>query len=202
MADTQSDIQVKVKRVLHGTVYAPGSLKQLNGGTTNFIYHAVLQEPLPECPDGVVVKQVEAYVATNPNFPLATSRCAIEQQCLALLAPLPPISTASSFIRTPAVYHSNQETNTQVQEYLVNAVSLKTYALKHYAAPTPESLKPQCQQLGYGLGAWLRSFHEWSQQPEQAVLRKTLAGNKEMQVLKNDQLQATSPDGRSPSDYP
>lgn len=110
---------------------------------------------------------------------------AIEQQCLAHLAALPAASNASSSISTPAVYHFNQESNTQVQEYLVNAVSLKTFALEHYAAPTPVSFKPQCQQLGHGLGAWLRSFHSWSEQPEQADLREKLAGNKEMQSLKN-----------------
>ncbi|KAH8686692.1 kinase-like domain-containing protein [Ilyonectria robusta] len=185
MADTQTEIQAKVKRVLQGTPFSPESLKQLSGGTANFIYHAVLEKPLPEYPHGVVVKQGEAYVATNPSFPLATSRCAIEQQCLAHLAELPAASTASSSISTPAVYHFNQESNTQVQEYLVNAVSLKAFALEHYAAPTPVSLKPQCQQLGHGLGAWLRSFHSWSEQPEQADLREKLAGNKEMQSLKN-----------------
>ncbi|KPM46199.1 hypothetical protein AK830_g328 [Neonectria ditissima] len=185
MADTHSEIEANINQVLQSTAYAPKSLRQLSGGTANFIYHAVLQTPLPECPNGVVIKQGEAYVATNPNFPLATSRCAVEQQCLALLAPLAPISTASSFIRTPAVYHFDRDTNTLVQEYLVNAVSLKTYSLKYFAAPTPESLKPQCQQLGYGLGAWLRSFDDWSQQPGQAALREKLAENKEMQALKN-----------------
>ncbi|KAF7533705.1 hypothetical protein G7Z17_g13472 [Cylindrodendrum hubeiense] len=185
MADTQTEIQAKVKRVLQGTPFSPESLKQLSGGTANFIYHAVLEKPLPEYPNGVVVKQGEAYVATNPNFPLATSRCAIEQQCLAHLTELPPAITPSSSISTPAVYHFNEETNTQVQEYLVNAVSLKIFALEHYAAPTPVSLKPQCRQLGHGLGAWLRSFHEWSEKPEQVALREKLAGNKEMQVLKN-----------------
>lgn len=75
MADTQTEIQAKVKRVLQGTPFSPESLKQLSGGTANFIYHAILEKPLPEYPNGVVVKQGEAYVATNPNFPLATSRC-------------------------------------------------------------------------------------------------------------------------------
>ncbi|KAH7131397.1 kinase-like domain-containing protein [Dactylonectria estremocensis] len=185
MAATQTEIQAKVKVALQGTPFAPESLRQLTGGTGNFMYHAILEKPLPEHPNGVVVKQGEAYVATNPGFPLATSRCVVEQQCLAHVAALPPTSTAASFIRTPAVYHFNQETNTQVQEYLVNAVSLKIFALEHYATPTPLSLEPQCQQLGHGLGAWLRSFHDWSDQPEQVALRETVSRNKEMQLIKN-----------------
>ncbi|KAH7127687.1 kinase-like domain-containing protein [Dactylonectria macrodidyma] len=184
MAATQTEIQAKVKLALQGTPFAPESLRQLTGGTGNFMYHAVLEKPLPEYLNGVVVKQGEAYVATNPGFPLATSRCVIEQQCLAHLAALPSASTAASDIRTPTVYHFSQDTNTQVQEYLVNAVSLKIFALEHYAPRTPLFLKPQCQQLGYGLGVWLRSFHDWSDQPEQAALRETVSGNKEMQELK------------------
>ncbi|KAI5460017.1 kinase-like domain-containing protein [Mariannaea sp. PMI_226] len=186
MADTlENEIQDKVKRVLRDTPYASESLRKLTGGTANFIYHAVPQTPLPEQPDGVVVKQGEGYVASIPSFAIPTSRCDIEQQCLAHLTKLPPAVTPSSSISTPDVYFFNQETNTQVQEYLPNAVSLKDYALKHYASPTSPSLKRECEQLGHGIGAWLRSFHDWSNQPEQeADLRKIVAGNKAMQLLK------------------
>lgn len=97
---------------------------------------------------------------------------------------LPPALTPSSSVSTPAVYLFNKDTNTQVQEYLPNAVSLKNYALEHYAAPTSPACRHQCQQLGRGLGAWLRSFHDWSSRPQQADLREVLAGNKPMQALK------------------
>ncbi|KAL2680771.1 hypothetical protein Neosp_008374 [[Neocosmospora] mangrovei] len=185
MANTENEIQDKVKQVLQGTPFAVSSLTKLSGGTANFMYRATLENPSSEYPDGVVIKQGEGYVATNPAFLLTTSRCAVEQESLIHLAALPPATTPSCAISTPTVYHFNKETNTQVQEYLTNAVSLKDYALKHYAAPTPESFKPQCEQLGHGLGAWLRAFHSWSQEPGQAALREVFAGNKEMQVLKN-----------------
>ncbi|KAM0562645.1 hypothetical protein ACHAPJ_002335 [Fusarium lateritium] len=110
---------------------------------------------------------------------------AVEQESLIHLSAFSPVTTPSCSISTPAVYHFDHVTNTQVQEYLSKAVSLKDYALKHYTAPTSQSLKPQCDQIGHGLGAWLRAFHGWSQEPKQAAMREVFAGNKEMQGLKN-----------------
>lgn len=63
-------------------------------------------------------------------------------------------------------------------------MSLKQYALEHYPAPTSEALKPQCVQLGRCLGQWLRSFHDWSQQPANSGLRELFSRNKEMQNIK------------------
>ncbi|KAF4979321.1 hypothetical protein FZEAL_4443 [Fusarium zealandicum] len=185
MTNTESEIQDKVKGALNGTPFAVSTLTKLSGGTANFMYHATLQNPSSDYPKGVVIKQGEAYVATRPAFVIPTSRCVAEQESLLHLAALPPATTPLCTISTPSVYHFNHDSNTQVQEYLPNAVSLKDYALKHYAAPTSASLEPQCDQLGHGLGAWLRAFHSWSQEPGQAALREVFAGNKEMQGLKN-----------------
>lgn len=83
------------------------------------------------------------------------------------------------------MYLFDATTNTQVQEYLPDAVSLKNYVLKHYAAPTSPEREQEVRQLGQGLGAWLRSFHDWADLPEQmADLRAMLAGNGAMQRLK------------------
>lgn len=96
---------------------------------------------------------------------------------------LAPVVSPSFVVQPPKWYHFNPKTNTQVQEFLPNAVNLKYYAIKHYAAPTPELLKPQCLQLGRALGTWLRSYHTWSQQPEHRELRD-IAGNKQLQGLR------------------
>ena len=64
-------------------------------------------------------------------------------------------------------------------------MNLKLYSLHHYASPTPESLRSQCVSIGYGLGQWLRSFHNWGEQPEQARFRSEIKQNKEMQDLKH-----------------
>ncbi|KAF5972769.1 cytoplasmic trna 2-thiolation protein 2 [Fusarium bulbicola] len=185
--DTEQEIRSKVEQVLKGTPFSPSSLRKLSGGTANFMYHATLKYPSGEdkYQNGVVIKQGEGYVALHPAFKIATSRCAIEYESLVHLAELPPTETPSCRISTPETYYFNQDSNTQVQEYLSEALSLKDYALKYYAAPTPPSLREECEQLGHGLGSWLRAFHGWSQEPKQAALRETFAGNKEMQGLKN-----------------
>jgi hypothetical protein len=73
-----------------------------------------------------------------------------------------------------------------VQECLSNATNLKDYCRNHFAAAATATeqtaRKDQCLQLGRALGAWLRSFHTWSD--GQAELREVLKGNKELQALK------------------
>ncbi|KAF9777172.1 hypothetical protein IL306_004536 [Fusarium sp. DS 682] len=185
--DTEQEIRSKVEQVLKGTPFTASNLRKLSGGTANFMYHATLEKPSTKdkYQNGVVIKQGEGYVALHPAFKIATSRCAVEYESLVHLAELPPTETPSCKISTPEIYYFNRDTNTQVQEYLPGALSLKDYALKYYAAPTSLTLKEQCSQLGQGLGSWLRAFHGWSQEPKQAALRETFAGNKEMQGLKN-----------------
>ena len=73
--DTEADIQSKVKNALNGTPFAVSTLTKLTGGTANFMYHATLENHSKDYPDGVVVKQGEAYVALHPSFKIATSRC-------------------------------------------------------------------------------------------------------------------------------
>lgn len=87
-------------------------------------------------------------------------------------------------IGTPKLYHFNPESSTQIQEYVSNAVNLKDYALRHYQSATSEAVKPQCLQLGQGLGRWLREFHSWSDQPEQQGLRDLFTQNTDMQNIK------------------
>lgn len=76
------------------------------------------------------------------------------------------------------------DTSTQVQEYLPNSLDLKRYALKRFAASTPESEKPRVLEIGKGLGTWLRGFHEWAAAPDRQGLRDSIRSNKEMQAIK------------------
>lgn len=101
------------------------------------------------------------------------------------LAQLPSPTGQNFEVRTPQVYHFNPTTNTQIQEYLPDAVDLKTYAMKYYAAPSPESTNSQCVALGRSLGVWLKAFHSWADKPEQAELRAIVGENAAMQKLKN-----------------
>lgn len=78
----------------------------------------------------------------------------------------------------------NPDNCTQIQEYLPHALSLKDYARKHWPAPSPVSVKPRCIELGRSLGQWLRSFHNWSEQPANSQVRELFSKNKEMQAIK------------------
>ena len=94
-------------------------------------------------------------------------------------------------MRAPRILHFDEGNNTQVQEYLVQGIDLKTYALKTYPAHTPEVFKPQCHQLGKALGRWLRQLHgkpaqqEQQQQQQQQNLRLSENKYNELQQLKH-----------------
>lgn len=112
-----------------------------------------------------------------------------EEECLKALngALSPPTGPYS--VRAPKLYHFNPSTNTQVQEYLPSALSLKDFALKHFSSPSAPSdavsRKPLCHELGHSLGAWLRSFHDWAARPEQTGLKDKMRANRPMQQLKH-----------------
>jgi hypothetical protein len=106
-----------------------------------------------------------------------------EEECLKALRGLS--STPGPFtVRVPKLFHYNKETNTQVLEYLADAVSLKEYALKHFQSQDV-SRKPLCHEIGRSLGAWLRGFHDWVTLPEQAGLHELMRSNQQMQQLKH-----------------
>ncbi|KAI0471561.1 kinase-like domain-containing protein [Xylariaceae sp. FL0804] len=153
---TQDEIAKRVRKDLDATAFAPAALTPLAGGTANFI---------------------EAYLATRPDFKLTWTRCRIEEEYLkALSSKLPFTGEASSnglkfIVRTPKLYHFDEQGTTQTLEYLPNSKDLKTYALKTFSAGTPDMERPKCLQLGNALGAWLRKLHTWS--ATQSELRRT-----------------------------
>lgn len=71
-----------------------------------------------------------------------------------------------------------------MQEYLPDAVNLKTYALSQLS-DNPHDLADRCYHIGRGLGAWLRNFHTWAALPAQAQLQSDIKLNEQMQMLKN-----------------
>jgi hypothetical protein len=94
-----------------------------------------------------------------------------------------PTDAYSFTVRTPKFFHFDEDNTNQFKEYMPNGIDLKNYILQHYPAPTPESLRAQCQQLGKAIGRWLKSFTEWnSQQPD---LRRIATENKDVQQIKH-----------------
>lgn len=94
-----------------------------------------------------------------------------------------PADTYTFTVRTPKLFHFDEENTNQIQEYLSNGIDLKEYALRHYSGPTAESFQPQCRQLGKALGRWLKGFVEWSAQ--EVDLRELIAGNTFAQDVKH-----------------
>ena len=79
----------KVAKTLENTPFASSSLKQLSGGTANFIYRATLITPLEDGTAEVLVKHGEDYIKDNPEFKLTLQRCVRKK------IPLRPRTTAS-----------------------------------------------------------------------------------------------------------
>ncbi|KAH6841130.1 kinase-like domain-containing protein [Chaetomium sp. MPI-CAGE-AT-0009] len=184
MADPKAaKLSEDVLQSLSSTDYACSSLTPLSGGMANFIFKGTLTKPLPDGTKEVAVKHGEDYLAAIPAFLLPTTRCKAEVECLRALSGLPP-TKGDYVVQTPKLYYSSPETNTQVQEYLPDALSLKHYALKHFSSPDP-SRKPLCLELGRSLGVWLRDFHVWTSHPEQSGFREQAKANDEMRQIKH-----------------
>ncbi|KAK0710694.1 kinase-like domain-containing protein [Lasiosphaeris hirsuta] len=179
------DISSQVKDELRGTSFECDEVAVLTGGNANFVFRGHLAKPLPSGAEHVLIKHGEGYVSSNPSFKLPTSRCVIESESLRALGNLAPAENKWCRVRTPELYQFNDKTNTQIQEYLPDAIDLKNYVPKHYEPNTPPSKKAECLGAGEGLGRWLKDFHDWAVEPEQTGLREGAAANAALQKLKH-----------------
>ena len=126
--------------------------------------------------------------SVSPSAQASSLTCSgkqLEEDALKAAETLEPASNSTCIVRTPRLFYFNPSTNTQVQECLRNGINLKNYALRHYGAPTAETLRPQCQDIGRGIGEWLRGFHSWVTLPAQSALRDQAKANTSMQSLKH-----------------
>lgn len=86
-------------------------------------------------------------------------------------------------VQTPKFFHFDEDNANQIQQAVPNGINLKDYVLKHYNAPTSESLQPQCRQIGEALGRWLKGFGEWG--AKQTEHRQLVAKNTFAQDVKH-----------------
>lgn len=199
-------IAEEIQKELGSTNFACSSLDPLSGGLANFVFKGRLAHPLPDGSQEVAVKHGEGYVAGMPDWKITTDRCVsrtpscnhhrdppltrgrqhIEEACLKAVSGMPGTPSGPCVVRTPKLYHFNDNTNTQVQELLHNTISLKDYALKYFSSPSNDSsTKLLCLDIGKSLGLWLKNFHRWTSQPEQSDLRSVLRGNESIQSLRH-----------------
>ncbi|CAI4211832.1 unnamed protein product [Parascedosporium putredinis] len=174
---------VELTAQLTGTPYEALALTALSGGNANFIFHAVLKNPLPDGTREVVVKHGEGFVAANPNFKISIDRCEIEVGALQAVNAFAPVQAGSWTVRAPKTIFFDPALNNHVQECKPAAKSLKEYALRHFATSSP-ALEVSSVSLGTSLGTWLRAFHAWANDPTRADLRQLAARNQQLQGIK------------------
>ncbi|KAH8895098.1 hypothetical protein GQ53DRAFT_839453 [Thozetella sp. PMI_491] len=177
-------VQPGILEELASTPYACSALEQLRGGTANYTFKGTLVQALPDGTTKIMIKHSRPYSASNNSFELDIGRAATEEACLKLTSTLPAAVSERAVVRTPKLYFYSEETNTQVQEYLEDAIDLKRWAIAH-ASPAFLEQEAQFYAVGRTIGVWLRDLHAWGMQPEQEGFREKVALNKGMQKLKN-----------------
>lgn len=72
---SSSEVDAKVQKSLEDTAFAPSNIKNLSGGSVNFIHRVELAKPLDDGTTEVLLKHGENWMATKPEFELAMLRC-------------------------------------------------------------------------------------------------------------------------------
>ncbi|RWA07377.1 hypothetical protein EKO27_g7716 [Xylaria grammica] len=174
----------KVSRALSETPYACSSLVHLTNGTTNFVFRGELIQPIHKQGSEnivpattVIVKHSLEHAALNKNLPIDASRALYEESMLDALNDFP---SGVVGVKAPRLYLFIHDTNIQVLEDFPTAVDLKSL----FVSPTRNSIltAPVAATVGYSIGAWLRSFHDWSMSSN-AKLRD-VGNNEPMRKLK------------------
>ncbi len=100
-----------------------------------------------------------------------------------MLNALNTFSYTGSIVKAPHLYFFDRETNTQVLEDFPGAIDLKTILISPAANRTLS--RSVATSIGYALGSWLRSFHNWTSAPSQKDLRRKMWKNEPMRELKH-----------------
>ena len=89
---------------------------------------------------------------------------------------------AQTVVRSPRLYLFDRKTNTQVLEDCSDTTDLKTILTSSTVKEILPGSSPE--SVGYDIGSWLRSYHQWTSEPGQARLRATIGQNTEARKLK------------------
>ncbi|KAL1854448.1 hypothetical protein VTK73DRAFT_8745 [Phialemonium thermophilum] len=189
------ELRARVLQFLADTPYACSSIAPISGGSVNFVFRGLLCEPqtLPRSttqdasPEAaartVVIKHGAGFLFANRDFQLDVTRCFYEET---MLHALNDFSSTTANITTPRLLLFDPKTSTQVLEDIPDATDLKSFLLQHANSQSPA--RPlgarAAASIGYGLGSWLRSLHDWSSGTVQENLRNQLARNAGMRELK------------------
>jgi hypothetical protein len=188
--DEEHELAQQILNQLAQTPYACSALTKLSGGTANFLYRGVLLRPLKveadtKAAQTVIIKRSTGFAAVNRDFPLDVSRCVFEETMLhALDGHSYTIITSSgpTMVMAPRCYMFDRDTHTQVHQDFPDTIDL----ISLLQSTNIEQILPgsSSRSVGYALGSWLRFFHNWTSEPAQAELRKSIGPNEGMRRLK------------------
>ncbi|KAI0904502.1 hypothetical protein F4823DRAFT_614746 [Ustulina deusta] len=174
----------KVLQALSDTPYACSSLMHLTNGTTNFVFRGQLARPIRGEENGsavnattVIVKHSLEHAALNKNLPIDTSRTLYEASMLDVLN---DFKSGAIGVKTPRLYLFIRDANIQVLEDFPASDDLKSI----FVSPARNQIltAPVAASIGHNIGAWLRSFHDWSMSPNTRL--KDFGDNEPMRKLK------------------
>ncbi|KAL7811999.1 kinase-like domain-containing protein [Trichoderma gracile] len=188
--DEEHELAQQILNHLSQTPYACSALTKLSGGTANFLYRGALLQPLRGEADAkaaqtVVVKRSTGFAAVNRDFPLDVSRCVFEETMLhALDGHSYTVITSSGavVVTAPRCYMFDRKTHTQVHQDFPGTIDL----ISLLQSNNVDQILPgfSSRSVGYALGSWLCFFHNWTSQPAQADLGKSVGPNEGMRRLK------------------
>ncbi|KAI8311357.1 hypothetical protein K4K61_012272 [Colletotrichum sp. SAR11_59] len=111
-----------------------------------------------------MVKHGEPYMARHPVNFITIERCSVEAACLkeleAMSLRLRSQESSGITVKSPRCYVYDEETKTQIQEYLPDVVHLKKHLLKFPPSDTPVDLRPQYLNIGSAMAEYISKFHE------------------------------------------
>ncbi|KAI0432001.1 kinase-like domain-containing protein [Xylaria sp. FL1042] len=182
--EEQDGLVNKVYQALSETRYDCSSLTHLTNGTTNFVFRGKLIHPI--CEEGsesavtattVIVKHSLEHAALNKNLPIDTSRALYEESMLDALSDFP---SSVKGVKAPCLYLFIRDANIQVLEDFPTADDLKSI----FVSPAKNQILtvPVAASVSYDIGAWLRSFHDWSMSPNAKL--QGFGDNEPMRKLK------------------
>ncbi|KAF5596837.1 hypothetical protein FPANT_4239 [Fusarium pseudoanthophilum] len=172
---------------LQNTTFACSSLIRLTDGSANYVYRGILMHAMPTRDDAldmesVIVKYSLGHVPGNSGFQLDLSRCSIENAALEYLN---QSSLVNMKVKIPVSYFLdlNAHRGIAIQQDFRHSTDIASIM----RSTELSGLWAQSQALrtSQEVGKWLRHFHQWASEPEQAVFRSKVSCNGPMQRLKH-----------------
>ncbi|KAH7322140.1 kinase-like domain-containing protein [Rhizoctonia solani] len=167
---------------LKGTRFTASDVHLLAGGVSAFTYRVVLESPLENGENTIVIKHFEGYLAHHEEMKWGIERADHEYKALAAISNS-GLFDSDSIVQLPRPIEYDEETHTIFMTDLGSPIPV-TQVLKEgfpnnqtslLAEPNKssdsEELYKLSAEIGRALGDFLGRFHNWSALPQQTELR-------------------------------